>query len=138
METNDFISFLRHLATFSLISQTQGLKNKENKFLDQNWVFENYRNYEGWKEKVEGYKWIFESKFRLVMKFLNSLHFGPYVLICPKLNKWYLNLDIEEHNKKKLRRKFTPINVRDVLVCVSVCISQTTNLESTYEETRSY
>jgi len=74
METNDFISFLRHLATFYILSQTQGLQNKENNFLDQNWVFENYRDCEDWREKVEGYKWIFESKFRLVMEFLNSLH----------------------------------------------------------------
>jgi hypothetical protein len=100
MKTNDFISFLWHMATFYLLSQTQGLKNKENNFLDQNWVFENYRDCEDWREKVEGYKWIFESKLDWWWNFSIVYTVVTYVLICPKLNKWYLNLDIEEHNKK--------------------------------------
>jgi hypothetical protein len=35
------------MMTFSSLYQTQKLKNKKNKFLDQNWIFKNYKDGEG-------------------------------------------------------------------------------------------
>lgn len=64
-----------------VFSQTQKLKNRQNKILDQNKNFKNYRDYKRRKRKLEDKKIFSHVNLRFAMEFLLVLQFEITILV---------------------------------------------------------
>jgi hypothetical protein len=64
-----------------VFSQTQKLKNRQNKILDQNKNFKNYRDYKRRKGKLEDKKVFSHVNLRFAMEFLLVLQFEITILV---------------------------------------------------------
>jgi hypothetical protein len=64
-----------------VFSQTQKLKNRQNKILDQNKNFKNYRDYKRRKGKLEDKKIFSHVNLRFAMEFLLVLQFEITILV---------------------------------------------------------
>jgi hypothetical protein len=64
-----------------VFSQTQKLKNRQNKILDQNKNFKNYRDYKRRKGKLEDKKVFSHVNLRFAMEFLLVLRFEITILV---------------------------------------------------------